>query len=90
MSIYICDYLFCLASCTSYIPTLNLETSATWAKILIIISSAGVNMEAALAASLSATANEFESLLNSSKSRPLEQFLESPRLGELTSLCGEV
>ena len=47
-------------------------------------------MEAALAASLSTTANEFESLLNSSKSRPLEQFLEAPRLGELTSLCGEV
>ena len=47
-------------------------------------------MEAALAASLSATANEFESLLNLSKSRPLEEFLESPRLGELTSLCGEV
>ena len=47
-------------------------------------------MEAALAASLSATANEFESLLNSSKSRPLEQFLEAPRLGELTPLCGEV
>ena len=82
--------LFCLASCTSYIPTLNLETSATWAKILIIISSAGVNMEAALAASLSATANEFESLLNSSKSRPLEEFLEAPRLGELTPLSGEV
>ena len=47
-------------------------------------------MEAALAASLSATANEFESLLNSSKSRPLEQFLEAPRLGELALLSGEV
>jgi len=47
-------------------------------------------MEAALAASLSATANEFESLLNSSKSRPLEQFLEAPRLGPSISLMAKL
>ena len=34
-----------------------------------------------LVASLSKTAREFESLLSSSKCRPLDEFLEAPKLG---------
>ena len=43
-----------------------------------------------LAASLSKTAREFESMLNSSKCRPLDQFLEAPKLGASIPLMAEL
>jgi len=43
-----------------------------------------------LAASLSKTAREFESLLSSSKCRPLDQFLEAPKLGASIPLMAEL
>ena len=45
---------------------------------------------AALAASLSKTAREFESLLRSSESRLLDEFLEAPKLGASIPLMADL
>ena len=45
---------------------------------------------AALAATLSKTAREFESLLRSSESRPLDEFLEAPKLGGAIPLMADL
>lgn len=43
-----------------------------------------------LAVSLSKTAEEFESLLRSSECRPLDEFLEAPKLGASISLMADL
>ena len=44
----------------------------------------------ALAVSLSKTAREFESLLRSSERRPLDEFLEAPKLGSSIPLMADL
>ena len=46
--------------------------------------------ERPLAACLSKTAKEFESLLRSSECRPLDEFLEAPKLGASISLMADL
>ena len=43
-----------------------------------------------LAVSLSKTAREFESLLRSSERRPLDEFLEAPKLGSSIPLMADL